>query len=79
MKKIKFIAIALMVGLFASCESEEEESYLEPHNTRTGDKCGTVQGHYTGGGKLYLMINNQYIEVNKETYDMVGDGREMCL
>ena len=81
MKKLKIIAILMIVGLFAGCEVEpEEEDYIEPHNTSTGSGCGIVQGHYKdSAGNLYLKINDQYFKVTKSVYDMVGDGREMCL
>lgn len=59
MKKIKFIAIVLMLGVFASCEIEPEYE-VEPHNTSTGgtvvvlDVCGTIVKKYSIGSTYYF-------------------------
>jgi hypothetical protein len=60
MKKLKFIAILMIVGLFTGCEIEPEEDYLEPHNTSTGgtvvvlDVCGTIVKKYSIGSTYYF-------------------------
>ncbi len=93
MKKLKFIAVLMIAGLFTSCETEpEEEYYLEPHNTSFGEtiigECtsGVIQRKYVlnGSGHIVLLTKaGQTIDkqVGAEIYNSYtySVGETVCL